>query len=162
MLLLKLDGKIVLRCKGDSEIFKYIHNKHSYSVDHAIKYEGYTIEPDKKAIKQRLTAHVLENFWPDNYRAGTVGLQNLKDQIDSMRYNDRSIYQTALDYVEGGSYLVYHDDVREFLRDLLHQTPEYSDSFSTDKVWRLYCHLIARTMAQLYADRVEELETLAA
>lgn len=113
-----------------------------------------------KVVKQRLVAHVLDNFWPKNYGAGTVGLQNLKDQLDSMRYNNRSIYQTALDYVEGGSYLVYYYDQRAFLQKLLEETDAEAAQYSDDKVFRLYCHLIARTMANLYEDRVKELERL--
>lgn len=113
-----------------------------------------------KIVKQKLTAHVLDNFWPANYGGGTVGLQNLKDQIDAMRYGGRSIYQTALDYVEGGSYLVYYGDCRQFLKELLQETDEEANRYDDDRVWRLYCHLVARTMANLYADRVKELERL--
>lgn len=114
-----------------------------------------------KIVRERLTAHVLDNFWPDNYGSGTVGLQNLKDQLDHMNYNNRPIYQVALDYVEGGSYLCYYHDVRDFLRELLDETEEEADRYSDDKAWKLYCHLIARTMANLYQDRVKELERLA-
>jgi len=114
-----------------------------------------------KQVKRQLVADALDPFWPANYGGGTVGLQNLKDQIDSMRYGNRSIYQTALDYVEGGSYLVYFYDCRDYLKNLLQETDEEANRFTDDKVWRLYCHLMARTIANLYEDRVKELERLA-
>jgi hypothetical protein len=114
-----------------------------------------------KQVKLDLIAHVMDNFWPKNYGGGTVGLQNLVEQIDAMRHNDRSTYQTALDYVEGGSLLIYYGDARDFLRKLLQETKEEADRFSDDKVWHLYCHLCARTIANCYESRQLELERLA-
>lgn len=108
-----------------------------------------------KTVKTALTAHVLANFLPVNYGSDpetTDALGNLRGQIDAMRYGNRSIYQTALDYVEGGSMLVYYDDQREFLQMILEQTDEESSKYSDDKVFRLYCHLIARTIANLYTE----------
>lgn len=118
------------------------------------------LRTNNKVVKNKLVQDVLDNFWPKNYGGGTVGLQNLKDQLDAMRYNNRSIYQTALDYVEGGGYLVYHYDCREYLKNLLQETDEEAARFSDAKVWSLYCNLIARTMESLYNDRVEELKRL--
>ena len=108
-----------------------------------------------KTVKTALTAHVMANFLPINYGSDPEtadALGNLREQIDAMRYGDRSIYRTALDYVEGGSLLVYYDDVREFLKTILEQSDEESARYSDEKVWRLYCHLIARTMANLYTE----------
>jgi len=118
------------------------------------------LRSNNKQVIRRLEAAVLDNFWPANYGGGTVGLQNLKDQIDAMRYNNRTIYQTCLDYVEGGGYLVYFYDCRKFLQETLEQTDEQAAVYSDDKVWRTYCHLMARTMAQLYTARLKELERL--
>jgi hypothetical protein len=43
MITLKRDNKEVL--KGDwFDVYKYIHKTHSFSTDHALKYEGYTVE----------------------------------------------------------------------------------------------------------------------
>lgn len=106
-----------------------------------------------KTVKTALVAHVLANFLPINYGSDpetTDALGNLREQIDAMQYGNRSIYQTALDYVEGGSLLIYYGDCRKFLQEILEQTDEEAARFSDDKVWRLYCHLIARTMANLY------------
>lgn len=108
-----------------------------------------------KSVKTALTAHVLANFLPINYGSDpetTDALGNLREQIDAMQYGDRSIYQTALDYAEGGSMLVYYDDCRDFLKMILEQTDTEAQRYSDEKVWRLYCHLIARTMANLYTE----------
>lgn len=39
------DGKVVLRNADEEAVLKYIHKKHSYSLAHALAYEGYSIEP---------------------------------------------------------------------------------------------------------------------
>lgn len=108
-----------------------------------------------KTVKTALTAHVLANFLPINYGSDpetTDALGNLREQIDAMQHSGRSIYQTALDWVEGGSALIYYGDARDFLKLILEQTDEEAQRFSDDKVWHLYCHLIARTMANLYTE----------
>lgn len=111
-----------------------------------------------KTVKTALTAHVLENFAEtagyerDNGNSKATPLSCLVSQIDYMRIGSRSIYSTAIDYVEGGSMLVYYDDCRKYLAELLQETPEEAQRFTDDQVWRLYCHLIARTMANLYTE----------
>ena len=102
-----------------------------------------------KPVIEALQAHILEQFNSYHYESnGTMTeLDNLKAQIKAMRYGERTTYQTALDWVEGGGALIYHTDVKEFLNNLginpTHQ--EYSD----DKSWRLYCHLVAREITKL-------------
>ncbi len=118
------------------------------------------LRTSNKTVKTALTANVLANFLPINYGGGESAIQNLVEQVDAMRYGDRSIYQTAIDYVEGGSFLVYYGDCRDYLKALLDETEEEATRFSDDKVWHLYCHLMARTMANLYEARIQELKTL--
>lgn len=103
-----------------------------------------------KLVIEKLREHILENFQPENYGNDQPALQNLRDQIHAMAYGGRSIYQIGLDYVEGGSLLVYYTSQREFLRRLLDETQEEADRYSDDKVFKLYCHLVAREIAKLY------------
>jgi hypothetical protein len=42
--LIKRDGVEVKKVKSELEIMVYFHSTHSYSMNHALKYEGYTIE----------------------------------------------------------------------------------------------------------------------
>lgn len=110
------------------------------------------LRTSNKTVHTALVGHVMANFLPINYGGGDSAIQNLRDQINYMRHGNRSIYATALDYVEGGSFIVYYGDARDFLKLILEQTDEEAQRFSDDKVWRLYCHLIARTMAKLYTE----------
>lgn len=57
------------------------------------------LRTNNKTVKAKLIVNVLDNFWPKNYGGGTVGLQNLVDQIDSMRHEGRSIYDDQVQAV---------------------------------------------------------------
>lgn len=41
---IKRDGVEVKRVESELEVMAYFHRAHSYSMSHALKYEGYTIE----------------------------------------------------------------------------------------------------------------------
>ena len=111
-----------------------------------------------KKVDQALRIHVLENFAEaaeyerDNDNPKATPMSCLVSQIDYMRYNDRSIYQTALDWVEGGSALIYYGEQRDFLRDILEETEEEANRFTDNQVFKKYCHLVARTMSKLYTE----------
>lgn len=117
------------------------------------------LRTNNKAVIQKLRIHVLENFAEaagyarDNGEPKAIPLTELVKQIDYMRYGNRSIYATALDWVEGGSALVYYREQRDFLGDLLEATEfEREHKYSDNQVFKTYCHLVARTMAQLYSE----------
>lgn len=42
--LIKRDGVEVKKVKSELEVMVYFHSTHPYSMNHALKYEGYTIE----------------------------------------------------------------------------------------------------------------------
>ena len=111
-----------------------------------------------KKVKEELGFHVLEyfeetaNYEKANGNPKATALSCLVEQIDAMRYGGRTIYQTALDWVEGGSALIYYGEQRDFLRELLEETEEEAERFSDNQVFKKYCHLVARTMANLYTE----------
>lgn len=117
------------------------------------------LRTNNKSVIEKLRIHVLENFAEtaeyerDHDNPEATPLTCLVSQIDYMRYGGRSVYATALDWVEGGSALVYYREQRDFLGDLLEATEfEREHKYSDDQVFKTYCHLVARTMAQLYAE----------
>jgi hypothetical protein len=105
-----------------------------------------------KVVRERLAAHVLDNFEPENYGNEATALENLREQLDAMQWGGRSIYQTGIDYAESGGILAYYYDCRKFLREVMEQTETEAARYSDEKVWRLYCHLVARTLAKLYTE----------
>ena len=42
--LIKRDGLEVARLDSELAVMVYFHKTHPYSMDHALKYEGYTVE----------------------------------------------------------------------------------------------------------------------
>lgn len=58
-------------------------------------------------------------------------------------------YHQGRNLAEGGAFLCYCDEQREFLREALEETHEEADRFSDDKVFELYCHLIGRACEKL-------------
>lgn len=111
-----------------------------------------------KLVDQNLRIHVLEQFAEtaeyerDNGQPNATPISCLVEQIDAMRYGNRSIYATALDWAEGGSALIYYTEQRDFLAGLLEESKEEADRFSDAQVFKKYCHLVARTMAKLYTE----------
>lgn len=111
-----------------------------------------------KEVIQQLKIDVLEYFAEtagyerDNGNETATPLSCLVSQIDYMRYGNRSIYSTALDWVEGGSALIYYDEQRDYLKELLQETESEAQRFSDTQVFKKYCHLVARTMANLYTE----------
>lgn len=41
---IKRDGVEIKRVESELEVVVYFHRSHPYSMDHALKYEGYTVE----------------------------------------------------------------------------------------------------------------------
>lgn len=114
------------------------------------------LRTNSKLFKQRIQAHILEHFSPENYDSTTSDpLANLRDQINSMQYGNKTPYQLALDYMEGGGMLVYYGDARDFLQKMLEQTDEQAAKYDNETVWATYCHIMARGMAHLYNEGIK-------
>lgn len=77
--------------------------------------------------------------------------KELKEQIDYMSYGNKSIYNLALEMVQGGSFLIYHEEVKDFLNSL-GINPENKE-YDNIKSWDLYSHLIASNIEKIYNDK---------
>lgn len=107
------------------------------------------VEAIRKHIMDEFERQAVDNtYYKEPDEPEQTAIEMLVGQIDYMKHNDRTTYQTAIDWVEGGSLLIYHYEVKDFLNDLgINPTgKEYSD----EKSWKLYCHLVAREMTKLY------------
>lgn len=106
-----------------------------------------------KEVIAKLKEHVLKSFTPEDFNVETSE-QALSSQINCMRIGNDNNYRTALHLVDGGSFLIYHNDIKDFLNSLgiNPSNKEYTDQQS----WDLYKHLLAREIqtlvnAQVYA-----------
>ncbi len=55
--ILKKDGNTLVESHDSLDLYRYIHDNHSYSMSHAVQYEGYTVEEieHKNEIKKDIT-----------------------------------------------------------------------------------------------------------
>lgn len=57
---------------------------------------------------------------------------------------DIHTYQEACQNVDWGSFLVYYDDVRAFLKDVYDETDEQADKYTNEQVWNTYKNCIGQ------------------
>lgn len=86
-----------------------------------------------KEVKKQIRAHIQEFMTPLELKANAEAL------ID--RQNP-TLYHAVRHMAEGGSFLCYYDEVKDFLNSL-GINPD-NKKYSDEKSWELYCHLIAR------------------
>ncbi len=92
------------------------------------------------AVRKQVQEHILNQY----------NIEDLKQELDNL--NDgriaHTIYHAAAYMVQGGCFIVYYDDVKNFLNGLgiNPNNKEYSD----EKSWELYKHLIAINAKRLY------------
>lgn len=99
------------------------------------------MKTNSNEVKKQVQNHIKEYYTK----------KELKEQIDYMSYGNKSIYQSAFTMVEGGSFLIYNEEVKYFLNSLgiNPNNKEYEDT----KSWDLYCKLIAYNIEKIYNDK---------
>jgi hypothetical protein len=97
-------------------------------------------------VKSKINAHILSYFDADHYGNDLPAIDNLKDQMKSFDYMPTA-YAGGKYMAEGGTFLIYYIDQRDFLNSL-GINPE-NKSYSDNKVFEQYCHLIGRQVAEL-------------
>lgn len=102
-----------------------------------------------KQVKQLINDHILSYFDQDHYGSDNpdaTALDNLKEQVSVFDYMP-TVYAAGKYMAEGGTFLIYYTDQREFL-DSLGINPDGKE-YSDRKVFEQYCHLIGRQVAEL-------------
>ncbi len=101
----------------------------------------------RKEVKNKIQQHILEHFTKDY---GYEGDQEdaFVSQMDYMRERNENTWQTGKRFAEGGSLLVYTEDMRNFLDDL--KINPKGKKFSDEKVFQTYTNLIGREAEDLY------------
>lgn len=94
---------------------------------------------NSKQVKDLIKEHIL-NQWT---------LEEIKHDLEAVKNHkyDTNQYILAKRLVESGNFLVYHDDVVEFLNSL-GINPE-NKVFESRKCWELYQHLLATNIVEL-------------
>lgn len=100
-----------------------------------------------KQVIAKLQEHILDEFGTDNGWDTDNKVDNLVKQITSMRHDNENNYMTAVRQVEGGGFLIYHEEVKDFLNSL--GTNPDNKEYSDEDSWKLYIHLLAREISKI-------------
>lgn len=89
------------------------------------------MKTNTKVVSEKVKTHILD----------TMSLEDLKDNVKALQWDNKSEYQALKELVEGGAFLCYHSDVKDFLNtlDINPKNKEYSN----DESWTLYINLLA-------------------
>ena len=115
-----------------------------------IKEQG---KSNRKEVSDNIQAHILEHYGPDYTGDDSISAeQAFIDQMDAMSWLPNN-WKRGEEIAKGGSYLVYNQDMADFL-DSLKINPK-GKKFSDDKAFNMYTSLIGRESAKLY-DRIKK------
>ena len=98
-----------------------------------------------KIVSNKIQEHIKEYYT----------IEGLKEQVKALQYTRQgnrftftpSIYYVLEEMVQGGCFLIYYQDVQDFLNGL-GINPTYKE-YTDEQSWDLYKHLIAREGAKL-------------
>jgi hypothetical protein len=98
-------------------------------------------------VKNDINRHIY-SYFGESYSGKPVNdcLANLKDQLKSFDYMPTD-YAKGVYMAEGGTFLVYTQDMEDFLNGL-GINPDHKE-YSEQQVFKQYCHLIGRQVAEL-------------
>ena len=95
--------------------------------------------------KTSIQKDILKRFSED-YNESPI--EAFKNQVNAIKMATwKNDYEAIVYMVEGGTFLVYYDDITEYLNSL-GINPENKE-YSNEKSWELYKHLIAREGVKL-------------
>lgn len=99
-------------------------------------------------VRNKVRDHISEYFNKDNGWDSDDVIANIKSQLKSFDHMPNT-YSKAAYMVDGGTFLVYHTDVTEFILSL---DLNFSDrEYDNMKQWELYKHLVAREIEKMVA-----------
>lgn len=95
-------------------------------------------------VRKQVQDHIKEYY---------ENIEDLKSELKNLlgMRETPTIYHAGAYMVQGGCFLIYYADVKEFLNGLgiNPQNKEYTD----EKSWELYKHLIASNCEKLFEDK---------
>jgi len=100
-------------------------------------------------VKAKLVEHVLSYFTKDYGWDSDDTMANLKEQMKAFNWLPTD-YAGGKYMAEGGTFLIYYREQRDFLGDLLEENEfEREHKYSDNQVFATYCHLVGRTVSDI-------------
>lgn len=106
---------------------------------------------NRKEVSDNIQAHILDYYTEDYTGENISPSEAFVRQMDAM--GESNMWRAGQRIAEGGSYLIYNQDMADFL-DELKINPK-GKTFSEDKAFNMYTSLIGRESAKLY-DRIQK------
>ena len=100
------------------------------------------LRTNTKQVAAAIAAHVME-YYP------TVEALRADANAAAMMPRDVTADAKGRRLVEGGCFLCYIYQVRDFLREALQETDAEAQRYNDRDVWELYTHLVAKSIARL-------------
>ena len=91
-------------------------------------------------VKNKIKEHIREHY---------ENLEDMRHDADAFEYLNTNDYHKIKKLVEGGCFLCYHNDVKNFLNTL--GINPSGKEYTNEKSWTLYTHLIALNGSELIA-----------
>lgn len=107
---LRRDGQEVMRGTED-EVWQWLHRNHSYSVDHALRHEGYSIEPVESTYLGEARRAPRGEMRPDETHRGVPIFIVDRDGYWGSRYGGKSRHTTGSIVDVHGQFNTYDDAV---------------------------------------------------
>jgi len=89
----------------------------------------------RKEVKEKIREHILDYY-------DERGVKGLREDMEAVKYGNMGNYQALKRLVEGGNFLIYNQDIEDFLNGL-GINPDGKE-FSHMDMFNTYSHLIAR------------------
>lgn len=102
------------------------------------EWENVSNRSNSNFVKEKIREHILDYF--DN-------VEKLKKQIDYMKLQKESVWDAGVRLCEGGTFLVYNNDIVDFLNSLNLKNKRY---LKDGNPLRYYSQLIGREIQYLY------------
>jgi hypothetical protein len=105
------------------------------------------VKSNTKGVQKALREHILSRYTDRDDLEGLSPVEALKGDVEAAAGSIEGNPRGEENLVKGGTFEVYHDQVKEFIDSLgLRQSkPEYS----SDETWNLYTSLLSREIRNL-------------
>ena len=105
------------------------------------------VRSNTKGVQKALREHILSRYTDRDDLEGLSPVEALKGDVEAAAGSIEGNPRGEENLVKGGTFEVYHDQVKEFIDSLgLRQSkPEYS----SDETWNLYTSLLSREIRNL-------------
>jgi hypothetical protein len=101
---------------------------------------------NSKAVRQQVKQHAIDCY-SEYGDTEQEAIDKILNDLEAVKYGNVSNYEAACKMVEGGQFLFYNNDVRDFLNGL-GINPDNKE-YPAHRTFELYCLLVAREIEKL-------------